>query len=111
MSSTMTTTGKSDEIQATNKTEYESVKTHLNYYLDPSRGGITWYTPGTAMTVRRKFENHPVNIYDMRGHESDFDINIHSFQPCKFTTAAKELTDEQIKEVMYPEVTSLVQKV
>jgi hypothetical protein len=88
-----------------------SVKTTINYYLDPSEGGISWYTPGTAMIVRRKFDTRPVQIHDIRGHEAEFTINKQAFQLCKYNTAATEFTDEEIKKVMYPEVEELVKKV
>lgn len=46
----------------------------------------------------------------MRGHESDFKIHTHAFEPFKFTPSAKELTDEEIRRTMYPEAEALVKK-
>jgi hypothetical protein len=104
------TTHHSGVVEKTTPTPSD-VETKLNYYLDPSLGGITWYTPGTAMTVRRKFDTRPVRIHDMRGREDDFDINKQSFQLSKFTTKATEFIDEEIKRVTYPEIEDLLKKV
>jgi len=110
MSATMTTTDHSGVVQATLPPS-DVVDTTLNYYLDPSLGGITWYTPGTAMTVRRKFVTRPVQIHDIRGHEEDFNINKQSFQLCKLTTLPTEFTDEEIRQDCYPEVEELLKNV
>lgn len=91
--------------------DYDVVETTLNYYLDPSLGGITHYTPGSAGVYRRKFDPRTVQIRDIRGHEDEFDIHKQSFQLCNFTTAAKEFTDEEIRGVMYPEVGEFLKNV
>lgn len=88
-----------------------NVDTTLNYYLDPSKGGITWYTPGSAMIYRRKFDEQPVTIRDMRGHEHEFDIHKNAFEFRKFHTEATKFTPEEIREVMYPEAAEFVKKV
>jgi hypothetical protein len=87
------------------------VKTTINYYLDPSKGGITWYTLGSAMILRRKFDTQPVTINDMRGREKEFEIHKHSFQLCEYKTACKNITDEEVKRIMYPEAEALLKKV
>ena len=87
------------------------VETTINYYLDPSKGGISWYTPGTAMILRRKFDTRPVTINDMRGHEGEFDIHKQSFQLCEYKTACINITDEEVKRIMYPEAEALLKRV
>ena len=87
------------------------VQTTLNYFLDPSLGGITWYTPGAAGVLCRKLDTRSVQIHYMRDREADFNIHKQSFQLCKFTTAAKEFTGDEIKSVIYPEAEELLKKV
>ena len=89
----------------------EVLEATMNYYLDPSLGGITHYTPGSAGVYRRKFDSRPVKIRNMRGQEDDFDIHTQSFKKCAFTTAAKEFTDGEIKSVMYSEAQEFLKKV
>ncbi len=87
------------------------VEANINYYLDPSLGGITWYTPGSAGVYRRKFDPKTVQIHDMRGHEAEFDIHKQSFQLCPFTTTARQFTDDEIKSVVYAEAQEFLKKV
>jgi hypothetical protein len=86
------------------------VEVALNYYLDPSLGGITHYTPGSAGVYRRKFDTHRVTVHDMRGQEDHFDIHKQSFQPALFTTACKDFVDDEIRNVMYAEVGEFLKK-
>ncbi|KIW35015.1 uncharacterized protein PV07_01742 [Cladophialophora immunda] len=87
------------------------VEVSLNYYLDPSLGGITHYTPGSAGVYRRKFDTRKVVIHDMRGRESEFNIHKQSFEVAPFTTACKDFVDSEIKSVMYAEAQELLKKI
>ena len=82
----------------------------MHYYLEPEKGGITWYTPGTAMILRRKFDTHPVTIHDLRGQADKFNIHQNSFELCKWPLQASEYTDEEFKRVIYPEAEALYKK-
>jgi hypothetical protein len=103
------TNGHATNGHAANGTP-RNIEANINYYLDPSKGGITWYTPGSAMILRRKFDTQPVTINDMRGREDEFEIHKHSFQFAKFKTACKNITDEEVKRIMYPEAEALLKK-
>lgn len=55
----------------------------LNYRLDPDKGGDEIIWGGTYGQMRRKYEKTPVRIYDERGHESNFKLDVHGFQLVK----------------------------
>jgi hypothetical protein len=87
------------------------INTTLNYYLDPALGGHSAFEVGTAGYYRRKFDEHPVQIHDIRGHEGDYSISKQGFQHVKHTSTEKNYTDdEQVKRVVYPEVEKLLKK-
>lgn len=88
------------------------IDTTLNYYLDPALGGHSAFEVGTAGYYRRKFDERPVQIHDIRGQEEDFDLSKQGFQHLKHTSAEKEFrNDEQVKRIVYPEVEELLKKV
>jgi hypothetical protein len=79
------------------------VKTKMNYYLDPSNGGITHYTSGTAKILRRKFDTHPVVIHDIRGQEEKFKLTPNAFQFCNWTPPKTDLSEDEVRSKVYPE--------
>ena len=86
-----------------------SVKTTLNYYLDPAVGGHSSVDLGTAGYYRLKFDEQPVKITDIRGHEQDFDLTKNGFQYYKHTSQEKNFRDENaIKDAYYKEVEQLM---
>ncbi|OQV11055.1 hypothetical protein CLAIMM_14959 [Cladophialophora immunda] len=88
------------------------IDTSLNYYLDPALGGHSSFEAGTAGYFRRKFDERPVRIHDIRGHSDDFDVSKQGFQLVKHTSVEKEyLSDEGVKRIVYPEVEKLLKKV
>lgn len=88
------------------------VNSTLNYYLDPSKGGHTSYQIGVSDYYRRKFDTHPVQIYDVRGREDKFLLDTHGFQHCKHISAEKNFdNDDQVRDVVYPEVEELLKDV
>ena len=89
---------------------FNYIQTDVNYYLDPSKGGITAFVPGTAGILRRKFETQQVKIRDLRGHEDEFKIHKHAFEPIKWKLPTDGITDEEIKKHVYPEAEKIVKK-
>jgi hypothetical protein len=84
----------------------------LNFYLEPSQGGHSYFTAGTIGQYRRKFDERPVDIHDARGYETDFNLDTHGFQYHRRPSAEKDfLEDAQIKAVYYPEVEQLLKDV
>jgi hypothetical protein len=86
------------------------VETTMNYHLDPSKGGATACTFGTVGVLRRKFDSHPIQVYDLRGQENEFNIHTHAFQPCKWKLSTTSLEDDDIKQIIYPEAEEFVKK-
>ena len=90
----------------------KDVYTTLNYYLDPALGGHLAFEAGTVGYYRRKFDERPVQIHDIRGQIGDFNISKQGFQLIKHISAEKDYTnDEQVKRIVYPEVEELLKKV
>lgn len=84
----------------------------MNHYLDPEKGGHTSYTTGTAGYYRRKFDEHPVKIHNIRGREEDFSLNSHGFQFGKYDTVGGDFRDSHlVKKVVYPETEALLREV
>ncbi|KAF2172657.1 hypothetical protein M409DRAFT_16619 [Zasmidium cellare ATCC 36951] len=52
----------------------------LNYRLDPTMGGTEVIWGGVYGQLRRKYHPFPVKIYDERGHEDQFKIDVQGFQ-------------------------------
>lgn len=85
------------------------VKTTLNFYFDPAHGGQTDFFPGTASSLRRKFNQTPVDIQDVRGHESEFNLDKQGFQLIEHESVEKDFKDDdQIKTLVYPETETLL---
>lgn len=87
---------------------FSYIRTDINYYLDPSKGGITAFVPGTAGILRRKFETKQMNIHDLRGHENEFKIHKHAFEPIKWSPPTDSIADEDIKRYIYPDAERIV---
>ncbi|KAI3335797.1 hypothetical protein F4824DRAFT_510675 [Ustulina deusta] len=87
------------------------VKTAMNYYLDPSKGGTGMTTFGTVGVLRRKFDTHAIEINDLRGRENEFDIHTHAFQLCRWKPSTASLDSGEIKQILYPEAEELVKTI
>jgi hypothetical protein len=85
-----------------------AVQANINYYLDPSLGGITSYVPGTAGILRRKFDTRPVQVQDLRTSKDEFSIHMNSFQVSKFDIPVNEIVDEEMKSVVYPQAEEMI---
>lgn len=96
-------------------TQYDYIliqPTEQNHYLDPEKGGHTKYITGTASYFRRKFDERPVEISNMRGHEDEFDLNTQGFQYYESPTVGGDFRDaEKVKKEVYPETEELLKKV
>ena len=92
--------------------EGKVLETTLNHYLDPKDGGHDHYVTGTAKYYRRKFDERPVKITNIRGsHIDDFDLNTQGFQFYESPTVGGDFTDtEFVKKVVYPETEELLKK-
>ncbi|KAI1421926.1 hypothetical protein F5Y12DRAFT_787130 [Xylaria sp. FL1777] len=87
------------------------IETTMNYYLDPSKGGAEMTTFGTVGVLRRKFDNHAIQVNDLRGCESEFDIHTHAFQPCRWNPSTASLDSDEIKQLLYPEAEEFVKTI
>ena len=97
-------------IEASN-TSHKVVNTTLRYHLEPEEGGVSSYVTGSAASYRRKLEERPVQIHDMRGREGDFDLDKHGFQFHRHKTNLESFSnDEKIKQAVYPEIEDLLKK-
>jgi hypothetical protein len=87
------------------------IRTTLNYYLDPGLGGHSSFEAGTVGYYRRKFDERPVQIRDIRGQAGAFNISKQGFELVKYTSAERAYADdEQVKRIVYPEVEELLKK-
>jgi hypothetical protein len=77
------------------------VKANLNFYLDPQHGGHTSFVAGTAGAYRRKFDEHVVNIEDIRDREQDFSLQAHGFQYCKQGISEKCFEGDEVINQRY----------
>ncbi len=92
--------------------EYKTVETTLNHYLDPKLGGHDHYVTGTASYYRRKFDERPVRISNIRGREDEFDLNTQGFQFCESPTVGGDFRDnDKVKKEVYPETEKLLKEV
>ncbi|KAL9113902.1 MAG: hypothetical protein Q9227_002036 [Pyrenula ochraceoflavens] len=88
------------------------VNTSLNYYLAPEDGGVSSYVTGSVASYRRKFQEHPAQIHDIRGLERDFMLEKQGFQLYHHQTDLDLFSDdENIKRHIYPEVEKLLKQV
>ncbi|KAI0424837.1 hypothetical protein F5Y09DRAFT_353028 [Xylaria sp. FL1042] len=87
------------------------VEATMNYYLDPSKGGSGPSTFGTAGILRRKFDAHPIQVHNVRGLESEFDIHTHTFQICEWNPSTTSLDSNNIKQTIYREAKELIKRV
>ena len=88
-----------------------AVDTTLNYYLEPSQGGSSSFYPGTAGNYRRKFDEQPVQVSNIRGSETDFKLDKQGFELRRHVCNEKEFADEDVvKDVVYKETAELLKK-
>lgn len=62
----------------------------LNYRLAVEKGGDEIIWGGTYGQMRRKYDKTTVRIYDERGHEDNFSLDVHGFQLVR--NKAKKIT-------------------
>ncbi|KAF7189193.1 Hydroxylase/desaturase asaB [Pseudocercospora fuligena] len=88
------------------------VRSTLNYFLDPAKGGYKDFWFGTVGEKRRPFEYVEVPITDIRCSEDDFHLDKQGFQHVREPATEKEFVNlETIKKVYYPECAELVRRV
>jgi hypothetical protein len=119
MSTTTTTTRTATLTSPTAKSQdieipRGPVSSTLIFYAPPPDGSAPWNyveqpPPGLP---QRNYTEHPstVQISDIRGHESSFELNTQGFTtasniPSKCTDFS---SDEQVKSIYYPEVEKLI---
>ncbi|KAI1813345.1 hypothetical protein GGS20DRAFT_599346 [Poronia punctata] len=88
-----------------------AVDTTMNYHLDPAMGGMKNVTFGTVGVLRRKFDNHPIKVTDLRGREADFKIHANAFEVCRWKPSTDSLEDDEIKKIVFPEAEEFIKKV
>ena len=92
--------------------EYKTVDTTLNYYLDPKLGGHDHYVTGIASYYRRKFDERPAKIQNIRNRVSEFNINDQGFQFHVSPTVGGNFQDnDRVKREVYPETEKLLKEV
>ena len=84
----------------------------INYHLDPSQGGTSFFIPGSAGNYRRKANERSVQITDIRGNESEFKLGKQGFELRRHVSTEKDFeNDEVVKDVVYKETSELLKKV
>lgn len=86
-------------------------RTTLNYYLEPSKGGVEAFYDGAVVEKRRKHAEVPVTVTDIRGQEREFTLDKQGFQVVKAVSVEKTFDDvNRIKGVYYPESAELLKR-
>lgn len=100
-----------ERMEASEGNSPHVVRSTLNYYLAPSKGGYTSFWFGLIGEKRRAFEYVDVDINDMRGRENEFHLDVHGFQYIRQESSEKDFEDvNKIKTIYYPECAELVKK-
>jgi hypothetical protein len=68
----------------------------LNYRLDPVKGGDEVIWGGVYGQLRRKYDKKQVRIYDERGHEDEFKLDVHGFQLEHAPATKLEVVDDVV---------------
>jgi hypothetical protein len=117
MSSITTTQTSTSKISTSQNPSYiprGPVTTSLSFYKAPTDGSKPFNyveNPPEGRPVRNFGEEfHDVQMNDIRGHESDFKLDVDAFQTVSdVPSAEKDFTDdEHIKQTYYPEVEKLL---
>ncbi|ETI27037.1 hypothetical protein G647_10136 [Cladophialophora carrionii CBS 160.54] len=88
------------------------VSTTLRYWLDPSPAGYKAFYAGTAGVYRRKHDEQPAQITDVRGREKEFTLDKQGFAFVQHESKEKDFADDEgIKDRLYPEVSELLKDV
>ncbi|KAK4962444.1 hypothetical protein LTR10_000070 [Elasticomyces elasticus] len=90
-----------------------TINTTINYYLDAARGGgDTVFRPGTVYDKLRKHDIQAVEVRDIRGQESQYDLDTCGFQLVQHRSIENEFEDEEkIKGDVYAETAELLKTV
>ena len=92
--------------------DYKTIDATLNHWLDPNLGGHESYTTGVSDYYRRKFDERPVRIHNMRGREAEFNLNDQGFQFKESPTVGGNFQDsDKVKQEVYPETEKLLKEV
>ena len=67
------------------------VDTTLNYYLSPARGGAKIYQPGAVSDKRRPHDEQKVKVTDIRGLESEFQLDKQGSQIIQLDTSVQDV--------------------
>lgn len=115
--STTTTQTAISKISTTQDASYiprGPVTTSLSFFKAPADGSTPFYYVETPPQGQPKFnyseEFHRVQMNDIRGRESDFNLEIDAFQAISNVASAEQdfTEDEHIKQTYYPEVEKLL---
>lgn len=92
---------------------FPSVNTTINYYLPAHLGGgDTILRPGTAYDKLLKHDAQRVRVRDVRGRETEFDLDTNGFQFAQHRSVESEFVDEErVKNVVYTETAGLLKRV
>lgn len=91
--------------------EYKTLDAKLNHYLEPSKGGHDHYVTGTASYYRRKFDERPVKIHNIRGRENDFNLDDQGFCFRESPTVGGNFSDpDKVKREVFPETEKLLKE-
>lgn len=76
------------------------------------KGGHDYSVVGTVRHHRRKYDERPVKIRDIRGREEEFDLRTQGFQFVESPTVGGDFKDsERVKREVYPETVKLLKEV
>ncbi|TKA72556.1 hypothetical protein B0A55_07751 [Friedmanniomyces simplex] len=85
------------------------VDTQLNYYLELVDGGVSIQYTGTAGDKRRPWKRTAVQITDIRGCESDYDLDKQGFRLVQHHSREQVFADEaKIRTDVYEETKQLL---
>ena len=84
------------------------VQTVINYEIPPERGGDVATYPGTTAIYLEKLDETPQTVHDVRGHESNFSLDVHGFEFHHHPTKETFEDQDKIKQEHYNEVAELL---
>lgn len=104
-------------IDSTSNIPRGPVTASLSFFSPPTEGSVAYQyvEPQPAGHPQRNFSDahHDIQISDIRGSESGFDLDINAFKAVSSVPTSSEIdfdSDDSVKQKYYPEVESLLLK-
>lgn len=104
-------------VDSTSSIPRGPVTANLSFFSPPTEDSVAYQyvEPQPAGHPRRNFSdaNHDVQISDIRGFESNFNLDVNAFKAVSSVPSSSEIdfdSDDSVKQKYYPEVESLLLK-